>query len=142
MTDPITASSVLRSDTGMVDPTGTYVSTAPDPKMSISSSNALRTSAGASCTAATISSPSSGVSVSSSMAWKISVACSLVTVCNTSGDVASFSASAVDKLAVGITGIGSVVVEVEVVDVVGTCVVVVGRVVVGSNSGVVVVVGG
>jgi hypothetical protein len=77
------------------------------------------------------------------MASKISTACSLVTVCNTSGDVASFSASAGDKLAVGITGVGSVVVEVEVVDVVGTCVVVVTRVVVGGNSGVeVVVVGG
>lgn len=59
--------------------------------------------------------------------------------------MANFSASAGDRLAVGrnSTGIGSVVVvEVEVVDVVGTCVVVVGRVVVGSNSGVVVVVGG
>jgi hypothetical protein len=45
-------------------------------------------------------------------------------------------------LAVGITDIGSVVVEVEVVDVVGTCVVVVGRVAVGGNSGVEVVVAG
>jgi hypothetical protein len=46
-------------------------------------------------------------------------------------------------LAVGITGVGSVVVvEVEVVDVVGTCVVVVGRVAVGGNSGVEVVVAG
>lgn len=114
-------------------------------KMSISASNDSLTSSLAVCTAATISAPSSGVNSDSSMAWKISAACSLVTVCNTSGDVASFSASVGDKLAVGITGIGSVVVvvvEVEVVDVVGTCVVVVGRVAVGSNSGVVVVVGG
>lgn len=112
-------------------------------KMSISASNDSLTSSLAVCTAATISAPSSGVSSDSSMAWKISVACSLVTVCNTSGDVASFSASAGDKLAVGITGVGSVVVvEVEVVDVVGTCVVVVGRVAVGGNSGVEVVVAG
>lgn len=111
-------------------------------KMSISASNDSLTSSLAVCTAATISAPSSGVNSDSSMAWKISAACSLVTVCNTSGDVASFSASAGDKLAVGITNIGSVVVEVEVVNVVGTCVVVVGRVAVGGNSGVEVVVAG
>jgi len=117
------------------------VSTLPA-KMSISASNDSLTSSLAVWTAATISAPSSGVNSDSSMAWKISAACSLVTVCNTSGDVASFSASAGDKLAVGITDIGSVVVEVEVVDVVGTCVVVVGRVAVGGNSGVEVVVAG